>query len=611
MSKKRAISIKYTSREFDSIKADLIEYVKRYYPNTYRDFNEASFGSLVIDTVAYVGDILSFYIDYQANETFLETATEYENILRLGRQLGYKFGGAASSYGSVALYVMIPSLSTGIGPDMTYVPVLKEGTTFTSTTGASFLLTSDVHFSDEGSSVRVARVDAVTGNPTHYVIKTYGNVMSGEYREESVEIGSYKKFNKIVLDALDITDVISVVDAEGNEYYEVDYLSQNVVYKGITNRSKTMGNNALYVNGDQAAEILKPVVVPRRFITNRNRRTTEIIFGASSDFEIPEDLISEPQTTILDVHGKNFINDSSFDPTRLIRSDKFGVSPSNTTLTVTYRVNTIQNVNLRVGQLNGLTEKNLEFEDTSALDEVLLQEVIDSIEVDNEQPILGDVDIPDTDELRHRIRDTFATQNRAVTQQDYESFVYQMPTKFGAIKRCRMCRDDDSLKRNLNLYLVSEDVSGKLVETNKIVKNNVKTWLQRSKMINDTIDIMDARILNLRIDFVAVGSLERTKIEVLTAAYERLQKRFSRLPDIGEPFFITDVYKELRNVEGIMDVTDVNISVLYGTSDNVSYSDVSFNLSKATSVDGRYIEMPKNVIYEIRYPEDDIRGVIV
>jgi len=612
MSKKRAVSIKYTSREFDTIKSDLIEYIKRYYPNTYRDFNEASFGSLVIDTVSYIGDILSFYIDYQANETFVETATEYENILRLGRQLGYKFKGAASSYGNVALYVMVPSLTSGVGPDMSYVPVLKQGATFSSTTGATFLLMEDVYFSDEGSSVRVARVDSVTGNPTHYVIKTFGKVMSGEYRSEFVEVGSYKKFNKIALETQDISEIISVVDSEGNEYYEVDYLSQNVIYRGVTNRSKTLGNNGVsYVNGDQAAEILKPVVVPRRFITNRNRRTTEIIFGASSDSEIPEDFIAEPQTTILDIHGKNYITDVSFDPTVLIKSDKFGVAPSNTTLTVTYRVNAVQNVNLRIGQLNGLTDYKVEFEDISSLDAAKATEVTNSLEVDNEEPILGDIDIPDSDELRHRIRDTFATQNRAVTQQDYESFVYQMPTKFGAVKRCRVARDNDSLKRNLNLYLISEDRQGRLTETNNVVKQNVRTWIQKNKMVNDTIDIMDARVVNLSIDFVAVGSLERTKIEILTAAYEKLQQRFKRLPDIGEPFFITDVYKELRNVEGIMDVTDVKVYLKNTSTTGRIYSDVSFNLKTMTSADGRYIEMPSNVIYEIRYPEFDIKGVIV
>lgn len=612
MSKKRAVSIKYTSREFDTIKADLIEYVKRYYPNTYRDFNEASFGSLVIDTVAYIGDILSFYIDYQANETFVETATEYENILRLGRQLGYKFGGAASSFGTASLYVMVPASSTGIGPDMNYVPILKQGASLSATSGAAFMLNQDVHFGNPSASIRVARVDETTGNPTHYAIKTFGQVMSGELRTEFVEIGSYKKFNKITLEALDISEIISIIDSEGNEYYEVDYLSQNVVYKGITNRSKTVGNDgATYNAGDQASEILKPVVVPRRFIKSRNVRTTEITFGASSDSEIPEDLLAEPQTSILDIHGKNYIQDTTFDPTRLIQSDKFGVAPSNTTLTITYRVNTVQNVNLRIGQLTSVNEYNMEFNDVASLDPAKVTEVVNSLEADNEEPILGDINIPDSDELRHRIRDVFATQNRAVTQQDYESFVYQMPPRFGSVKRCRIMRDNDSLKRNLNLYVISESQTGTLTEANDVMKNNVKTWLQKNKMINDTIDILDARVINLSIDFVAVGSLDKTKFEVLAAAYEKLQQRFRRLPDIGEPFFITDIYKELRNVEGILDVTDVKITKKNGDIGDRVYSDVSFNLEKMTSADGRYIEMPKNVIYEIRYPEFDIKGVIV
>ncbi len=611
MSKKRAVSIKYTSREFDSIKSDLIDYIRRYYPNTYRDFNEASFGSLVIDTVAYIGDILSFYIDYQANETFVETATEYNNILRLGRQLGYKFGGAASSYGTASLYVLVPASTTGIGPDMSYVPVLKQGAEFTGTTGAAFMLNQDVHFGNPGASIRVARVDETTGNPTHYAVKTYGQVMSGELRTEFIPIGAYKKFNKITLDALDVSEVVSIVDSEGNEYFEVDYLSQNVVYRGITNRMTTTSSEGTYATGDQASEILKPVVVPRRFIKNRNVRTTEIIFGASADSEVPKDFLTEPQTSILDIHGKNYIQDTTFDPTMLIQSDKFGVAPSNTTLTVTYRINTVQNVNLRVGQLNSVGEYKMEFNDVVSLDASKVNDVVNSLEIDNEEPILGDIDIPNTDELRHRIRDTFATQNRAVTQQDYESFVYQMPPKFGSVKRCRIMRDSDSLKRNLNLYVISEDQTGILTQANSVMKNNVKTWLQKNKMINDTIDILDARVINLSIEFVAVGSLERTKFEVLSAAYERLQERFQRLPDIGEPFFVTDVYKELRNVEGILDVTDVKIIKKNGDIADRVYSDVSFNLEKMTSADGRFIEMPKNVIYEIRYPEFDIKGVIV
>lgn len=612
MSKKRAVSIKYTSREFDSIKRDLIDYIRRYYPNSYRDFNEASFGSLVVDTVSYVGDILSFYIDYQANETFLETATEYENILKLGRQQGFRFTGASTSQGMAAFYVLVPANTTGIGPNKSYLPILRSGATFSGTTGASFILNHDVHFGNEGNQIRVARTDPTSGNPTFYVVKAYGQVISGSYRTENISVGSFEKFRKVSLEALDISEIISIEDTEGNEYYEVDYLSQNVIYRGVTNRSRTLGNDTLsYAPGDQSAEILKPFVVPRRFVTNRKRRITEIVFGASSDLEVPKDMISEPQTAILEVHGRNYIQDTSFDPTRLITSDKFGVGPSDTSLTIVYRVNDLDDVNLRVGQLTGTQQYNMEFSEIASLNDDNVNDVVNSLEVDNEEPIVGDISLPDSQELRVRVRDTFATQNRAVTQQDYESCVYQMPPRFGSIKRCRVVRDHDSLKRNLNLYTISEGPDNQLVASNMILKGNIKTWIQKNKMINDTIDILDARILNLSIDFVAVGLLEKSKFEVLESAKERLMQRFSRIPDIGEPFFITDVYKELRNVDGVLDVTDVVITQRSGSNTGRAYSDTIYDVARATSADGRYIEMPKNVIYEVKFPEFDINGVIV
>jgi len=81
----KLVPIDYTSREFGTIKNDLVDYAKRYYPETFEDFNEAGFGALVLDTMAYMGDILSFYLDFQANESFLDTALEYDNIIKLGR----------------------------------------------------------------------------------------------------------------------------------------------------------------------------------------------------------------------------------------------------------------------------------------------------------------------------------------------------------------------------------------------------------------------------------------------------------------------------------------------------------------------------------------------
>ena len=201
MSKKRTVSISYTSREFDSIKADLLNYVKRYYPNTFRDFNEASFGSLMIDTVAYIGDILSFYIDYQANETFLETAAEYENILKIGKQLGFKFRSSPPSVGTAAFYIMIPALSSGLGPDLTYLPILKRSSSFGSRTGSNFILNEDVHFGRENNEIRVARVNESTGKPTYGTVSDRLATGALDYSANGKKVVRYSK----VMDKLSIT----------------------------------------------------------------------------------------------------------------------------------------------------------------------------------------------------------------------------------------------------------------------------------------------------------------------------------------------------------------------------------------------------------------------
>lgn len=593
-------AIKYTSRDFDTIKEDLVDYAKRYYPNTYKDFNEASFGSLMLDTVAYVGDILSFYLDYQANESFLQTAVEYNNVLKHGRQVGFKFNANPSSYGLLALYILAPANTTGLGPDTNYLPILKKGSTFNSEGGASFILNQDVDFADSSNEVRVGRVNATTGVPTFYAVKAYGQVVSGRRVQETIEVGPFTKFLKLQLETKDVTEVLSVVDSEGNQYFETEYLSQDVIYKGVTNQVQSDRDGG-------AMEILKPFTVPRRFTTERQRRDTFLQFGASSDIKVNSDMIADPASVVLQVHGKDYISDTSFDPSSLIESDKFGISPSNTTLTVVTRVNDNETVNASSGKVNQIGGSIWDFGDTSNLTAATITSVKQSLESENEEPIVGDITLPTVEELKVRIHDSFSTQNRAVTQSDYQSLIYRMPPQFGAIKRTRVLRDENSFKRNLNVYIVSEDSDGYLTASNSSIKNNLKTWLQANKMVNDTIDILDAKIANFGVDFKAVGDLERPKFDILSSAETRLKNFFSRKMDIGEPIFLTDIYAELKKVDGLVDVISVRIIKKVGGN----YSDVSFDLQGGQSSDGRYIEIPKNVILELKYPDSDIKGAIV
>lgn len=598
---KKIVPIKYTSRDFNSIKGDLIEHARRYYENVYKDFNDSSFGSLMLDTTAYVGDILSFYLDYQANESFLETASEFDNIIKHGKQVGYKFSNAVSSTGIATFFISIPADTAVLGPNKSYLPVLKKGSTFSTSTGVKFILNEDVRFDSPNNEIRVLNV-AEDGSPTSYAIKAKGLVISGVISSERISVGKYEKFKKIELQQQDIVEIISVYDEEGNQYYEVDYLSQNIIFKSVTNRYDS--------DTSLAKEILKPFAVPRRFVVDREYRKTYLQFGASSDVVTDDSMsfLSEPGRAVLDIYGKDYISSDSFDPTKILNSDKLGVAPSNTTLLVTYRYNnSTTNINTATNGLNRINSAAFEFVNENQLSTAIISNVRDSLEVLNEAPLIGDVTTINSEELKRRIENSFASQNRAVTEKDYEALAYSMPTKYGSIKRINAVKDSNSLKRNLNLYVLCEDSNNKLIAPNQTVKNNLKTWLTHHRMINDSIDILDGKIVNYSITFTAVGSNDRPKYDILTDAINQLKTDFAMLPNFGETFYITDVYTSLKKVEGLIDV----VSVIIESKTGGLYSSTYFNVKKNMSPDERYIKVPKNVVMELKYPNDDIKGTIL
>lgn len=599
---KKIIPINYTSRNFESIKSDLIQHARRYYSDSYRDFNQSSFGSMMLDTVAYVGDILSFYIDYQANESFLDSAAEFENIIKIGRQVGYKFSTTNSSTGIATFYINVPANTYGIGLNSSYVPILKKGSAFSTPSGARFILNEDVRFDFLGNDVRVSLQDPNTGAPLFYAIKAQGRVISGILGTERIVVGDYTRFLNVRLSQENIVEILSVYDTEGNQYFEVDNLSQNIVYRSVTNRD--LNDAAL------AKEVLKPFMVPRRFVVDRNLTTTNLQFGASSDVVIKDrdNMLAEPTDVVLDIFGKDYISSDYFDPNKLLNSDKLGIAPSNTELIITYRYNNNGNsFNFAANTLTKVVAPIFEFNDEQSLSPSTLNVVKNSLEITNQTPILGDSSILDSEELKRRIENSFSTQARAVTENDYKSLVYNMPNKYGSVKRVTVRRDDNSLKRNLNIFVMCEDTQGYLTAPNKSVKNNIKNWLLRNKMINDSIDILDGKVVNYAINFTALGSNDRSKYDILTDAINQLKQDFSMTMDFGEPLFITKVFDSLKKVNGIIDVTSVQIEERIGGN----YSDSQFNFKTNTSSDGRYIKVPLNVIMELKFPNSNIKGTIL
>lgn len=589
--------ISYTSRDYNSIRDDLMNYVKVYYPDTYKDFNEASFGSLMFDMVAYVGDIMSYYVDYNTNESFLETAVERNNLIKISKQLGYKFTGSPSSSGICAFYVSVPAQTNGGQENTDLIPILKQGSTFTSDSGASFILTEDVDFSSPLAE-KIIYSQSANSVPTGYAYKMYGKVISGEVRQKNVVLTDFQKFLKVQVDDEKISEIISVIDSTGNEYYEVEYLTQDVIYKEIKNTSSDSTNAPFF---------LKEFQTFRKFVTEFDEEgNCYLQFGFGSETEFIENNFPDPSSVSMQFFGKNYYTDKTFDPNVINSTETLGISPANTTLTIIYRVNTSDTINAAVGSVTTVVNPILEFR-TSVYSKQEALSLLLGVEVDNEEPLVGSYTLPTNEELRIRAYGAFATQNRAVTKQDYVSLCYRIPSKFGSIKRATIVQDTDSSRRNINLYIVSESSDGELSLASDSLKQNLKTWISKYKMINDTIDILDAVIVNVGLKFEIIADLTKDTNIILNDCLVAVKSSLKEKLNIGEPFYLTDVYKTLNAVNGVIDTKSVTINQKIGDGYSTSQFSIADNLSK----DGRYLSVPSNTIVEIRDLDNDITGVAI
>jgi hypothetical protein len=591
--------INYLARDFESIKDSLVQYAKRFYPNEYNDFSEASFGSFLLDAVAYIGDVTSFQLDYQANENMLDSAINRENIIRLARQLGYKEPLSPNVTGYVSIYVNVPASATNTGPVTAYLPILKQGTTFSSTEGAVFVLTEDIDFSESDTEFVVSEVNATTGVPSKYAAKKNAPVASGIITSTNVEVADRSgddTFYKLDLEEENIIEIISVVDLEGNLYYQVDALSQDIVYKSFINSNSTASNTL---------KIIKPLVAARRFLVNYADNTVSMVFGnGKEDSSSVLDSVNDPTKVVLQKYGKDYVSSAVLDPTVLNSNDKFGIGPSNTRLTITYRYNTADFLSVGKGGLTQVDNPVFSFP-VDATDQTLVDQVVSSFEVENEKRIAGSRLTLTDDEIKQAVASTYAAQNRIVTLQDYQAFSYRMPPQFGTIKRAIAKRDDSSPRRSINLYVLSEDSIGALVIASQSIKDNLKMWLSRYKTVSDSIDILNGRLVNFGVRFSFITNPNYNLLDARRAAEERMRDYFERRKyNFGESINVSELTKQINDIEQADDVLSVEFYSVTGGS----YSDVEYNFIKNTTTDGRFITIPENYVFEIKLFSSNITG---
>lgn len=599
MSRNKNIPISYTSRDFDSIKKDLIEHAKRYYPDVYKDFSNASFGSFLMDIVAYVGDVVSFYADFQANESFMETSIQPANVIRHAKTLGYEFESSKAAFGIVSLFIVVPSNSDGSAPDFSYIPILKKGAIFTSTAGISYTLLSDVDFSMASNDIVAAKFDSNSGNTTFYAVRAHGQVKSGTKRFVTVDLTNeeYNRFRRVFLGNNTITDVESCIDSEGNEWYEVEHLTQEVVYKETTNKN---------AKNDGVQSILKPIIASRRFKIDRDDTGVYAQFGFGNEQDDQLTGIVDPSRVSLNIHGRRNITKTSFDPSELLSTNKLGFAPHGKRLEFTVNFNNVQIASTPAGTLTTVSSKDFVFENYSSLNVASAESVIASLEVGNEEPIIGGGTAITSEEIKMRALANYARQSRAVTAQDYESLIYQMPGNYGTIKRCSVVGDPHSSNKRVSIYVVSEDPSRFMVKTNDVVKNNIKSWISKFRPMNDVVEIIDAKVVNFGIEFHAISSPNEEQSLVLARVVDEIKKHFEDSMDIGEPIYISAIWSLINKVHGVVDLKKLRV---FNKARN-RYSANAIDFDQIMSRDGTFIKTPKNVIMELKYPNLDIKGVI-
>lgn len=580
----------YTSRDFSNIKPELEQVIKRYYPNSYKDFSASGFNSAILGLLAYLGDKNNFYIDYYNNEANLFTANNRESIYKHAYSRSYVPNVGNTAVGKCSFYVKIPTDTVNLAPDSDYIPSLKAGSVFSSDS-QNFLLTEDVFFAD--GEVRVGDVDPVTGTPTNFIIKKEGFVISGEFAEESFAIGSFESFLKVRLQEQGVSEIISVTDSDGNEYFEVKNLSQNVIFMSSPPEGTGTENS------------LKMVAAPRRFVFGRDANGVFLVFGSGSD-SVDWDAAVETPQVMFNMTGKSYHSGQLFDPSILVSHDKFGIAPENTTLTITYRKSSTSDVKVGVSGLNSVVSAEFQFANEASLSANTVAEIVDSLELKNEEPIVGYYVYESNQELKQRVMDFSSTQGRIVNINDYRAFAYTMPRKSGSIKRCNAVEVATGAVPEIHLFVLSEDEEKKLTAANSEVKKNLGVWIAGSKLTSDVVKIFDAYIVNLGVEFEFIATQGRMKQKIKADAIDAARVFYYHTLDIGEPFSISALYKVLHSVPGVLDVTRVHVFQKIGGN----YSDVPYNLQAHRGQDGLQYNALQNIIFEVKFPLLDVTGEV-
>lgn len=618
--------VSYLGKDFGQLRRNLIEFSKQYFPNTYSDFNESSPGMMFIEIAAYVGDVLSYYADNNLKESFLEQASERSNIYDLAKALGYRPKNVVPAYVTLDVYQLVPAIGSGINvrPDFNYALSIKPGMRVRQSNGtATFRTLDSVDFGYSSSinptEVTIYETNDSTKVPTYYLLKKQIQAVSGEVKRITFTFDSPIPYDKIVLPDTNIIEIISVTESDGDNWYEVPYLAQDTIFESVPNLLENDPDLSQYRSS--APNLLKLRKTAKRFISRlRSDNKLELQFGSGISDNNDEEIIPNPDNVGNGLSGIRRLVDVDIDPSNFLYTRTYGQAPANTTLTVTYTVGNGISDNVSINTLTSVDFVEYDEDINSTNNISILNFVKTTVAVNNATPAAGAKTADTLQDIKNNALGNFATQNRLVTRDDYIIRAYSMPQKFGSVAKAYIVPDDQISQADfqqtrianplaMNMYVLGFNESKQLVALNDAIKENLKTYLGYYRILTDAINIKDAFVINIGIDFEISVLSNYNSNETLLKCVDAIRTMFDVDKwQINQPIIKSDVTTTLANVKGVQSVVGVKFKNLFDT--DFSYSGNVYDLDTATRNGIIYPSLDPS-IFEVKFPNQDIRGRVV
>ena len=608
--------IKYLNKDFTTLRSTLIDYARTYFPTTYNDFTPASPGMMFIEMSSYVGDVMSFYLDNQIQETYLQYARQTDNLFELAYMFGYrpKVTGVATT--TVDFYQQVPSKLSGsiYVPDFDYTLLIAQNSTVASTsnTGVSFLVQDSVDFSVSSSQdpTEVTIYQTAGSNPVSYLLKKSRQAISATINTTTLTFTTPVQFDTRTITDTNIVGILDIVDADGNVWYEVDYLGQDMIYKKVKNTNPNQPSTP----DDDASYTLKLEQVQRRFTSRFLDSTTlQIQFGAGTAGDTDENIVPNPNNVGLGLPFEQSKLTTAYSPTNFIFTNTYGIAPSNTTLTIRYLTGGGVQANVPANDLITLAA-TVNYQNTN-LDPTTANNYRASLAVSNPVAASGGGSGDTIDQIRQNTLSTFPTQLRTITPDDYLVRALSLPSNYGTVAKAYIEKTKlanllpGETPTTLDLYILTYDVNSNLVTASDTLKQNLSTYLSQYRMLGDSIRIKDAFVINIGVNFDITVNPNYNSNEVLLAVIAELRNYFQIDNwQINQPILLKDLSLLIDKVDGVRTVKSITLTNLAGES--LGYSNYSYDVAGAT-IDNVIYPSIDPMIFEVKYPNTDIKGRVV